>query len=162
MEAPVWIKQSWRTTTKQSKDLSACNVSHDILTQQNCGSISWDKLHALINHVAFSAAYEKNRTECVCPTECNLTSFTSTPSVASLSSFGVTELLQGNNKRMKKRLVGSDGPLTRYQNLRVAHAPRMLGTFSPPNSKETIPVCRMRNPQFTFLSRGPYVIKFEN
>ena len=37
---------------------------------------------------------------------------------------------------IKKR--GRDGPLTRYVKLRVAHAPGIPGTFSPPlNSKET-------------------------
>ena len=35
--------------------------------------------------------------------------------------------------------VSSHGPLTRYKKLRVAHAPGMPGTFSPPQtSKETV------------------------
>ena len=83
-----------------------------------------------------------------------------------------------------------NGPLTRYAELRVAHAPGMPGTFSPlPRVSDPdmhhgtcvthVPWCmpgsltsgflwsqwrgkrsrhsrRMRNPQFSYLVRGPY------
>ena len=35
--------------------------------------------------------------------------------------------------RVKSSIRGMNGPLTRYAKLRVAHAPGMPGTFSPPS-----------------------------
>ena len=63
------------------------------------------KHHVIPGCVQFAAAHRETRSECPCPTQCNLTSFRTTPSVASLSSFGVSELLNRNNERVEKRLV---------------------------------------------------------
>ena len=52
-----------------------------------------------------SAGHKETRGSCYCPTQCNLTSFATTPSVASLSSFGVSELLDRNDKHVEDRLV---------------------------------------------------------
>ena len=40
-----------------------------------------------------------------CPTECNLTSFISTPSVAFLGSFGLLKMLHSDTKQLDQRLV---------------------------------------------------------
>ena len=67
--------------------------------------INTDNILIICTYCLF-AAFTETRTACTCPTECNLTSFPTTPSVASLSNFGVSELLNRNNERVEMRLVG--------------------------------------------------------
>ena len=61
------------------------------------------RMYAYPTTVHVFVAANKERPPCICPTECNLTSFSSIPSVASLSTFGVSELLNRNNDHIEKR-----------------------------------------------------------
>ena len=113
LTAPIhYLNQCWLIISNVQWHSSKGKFTRDTSAINHC-KIKYLKFHSnfpganelIIDHVAFATANKKNKTECFCPLECNLTSFTSTPSVASLSSFGVTELLHGNIERMKKRLV---------------------------------------------------------